>query len=317
MCGAAVKNSLPALKALMTVAAIVLLHPAGVVAAPDTSILSLACLPGKPVNETIEACTKVLSDPDIEPQTRANALVIRGDAHFRANEFDLARPDFEEARKIKDFPALTRALGQVYMVLGKTDEAAAEYTKLIDAGPATAELYSARGGAYQNAGRFDDSIADFNKVLALKPNDLLALNNRAAAYWKKGDLAAAIKDLDAVLAINPDMPIALINRCHILTRQGHFDEGLPSCDRAEQLDPNNYFLLTALGAVRYDAGQFESAIAYCNRSLKLMPRMAPALYLRALAKTKLGMEEESKADMAEAIQFQPDIVAMMARSGMK
>ena len=301
----------------LAAAGLVPLSPPHAHAAPVTEGDKAACTPQKPSQEALETCSKILALPDIDSPTRAATLIARGNIYIKFKEFDLARADWEAAQQIKDFPQLSMALGSLYINLGRSDQAIAEFTKLIDAGPPSPGLYNARGSAYQNAGRFDDSIADFNRALALKPDDLMVLNNRGAAYWKKGDLAAAMKDMDAVLAANPDMPTALVNRCQVLTRQGHFDQGRPSCDRAEQLDPDNYFLLIALGATRYDAGQFEDAISYCNRSLKLAPQNAPALYVRGLAKAKLGLADESKLDMMEAERLQPDIVEFMARVGMK
>jgi len=275
------------------------------------------CNPQDRSKEAIDACSRILSLPGLSALDRGKALLVRGFLHYGHNELDLARIDLEEAQQIIASPDISRMLANLYMALGRSDQAIAEFTRLIDAGPPTADLYGGRGAAYQNAGRFDESIADFNQVLALKPDDLSALNNRASAYWKKGDLDTALKEFDAVLAIAPDMAAALANRCMILARQGHFDQGRPSCDKAEKLTPGDSLLLISIGAAYYDAGQFESAIAYCDRGLQSMPNAAPALYIRALAEARLGRNDDSKRDMMEAERLQPDVAAYMAKVGMK
>ncbi|HEY2007549.1 MAG TPA: tetratricopeptide repeat protein [Rhizomicrobium sp.] len=286
-------------------------------AAPTTQEEAAVCVSGKPAKETIAGCTKILSLPTLDSQAHVGALLVRGDAYSLLGDLDIAAADYESAQKISYSPNVSVVLGQIYVNLGKSNQAIAEFTKIVDAGLATAQIFNLRGGAFQNAGDFDASIADFNKALLLKPDFLMAINNRAAAYAKKGDLKAALKDIDAVLAADPNMPMALANRCGLLAKDGNLELGRQSCDKAERLASDNYFILLAIGGAYYDASRFAEAVDYFSRSIRLMPQNPRALYMRGMAEAKLGKAEDSNADIMAAAQIQPDIAVFMTKSGLK
>lgn len=301
----------------MLIASLLLFPAPPCEAAPTGNEEPTTCVPGKPADEAITGCTKILSLPDIGQPERVRALLIRGDAYSSLNQLTLAAADYESAQKISYSPNVSVVLGRIYVNTGKSDEAIAEFTKIVDVGEATAQIFNLRGAAFQNAGNFDASIADFNKALFLKPDFLMAINNRAAAYAKKGDIQSALKDIDTVLATDPNMPMALVNRCGLLAREGQFDQGRPSCDKAEHLATDNYLVISGIGGAYYDAGRFEEAIGYYARSLRLMPNNARVLYLRGTAEEKLGKTEDSKADPMAAEAIQPDIAAFMTKGGLK
>lgn len=278
---------------------------------------STSCVPGKPAPETVLACTKIISLPDLPTASLREAHLIRGNAYWAASEWPLATADYEAAQKISWSPDVSTALGGLYVNLGRSDDAIKEYTKIIDAGAGTGLIYNARGAAFQNAGKYDESIADFNRAIDLMPKLLVAVNNRAAAYAKKGDYKSAIKDIDAVLAASPDQSIALVNRCMFLERDGHFDQARPVCEHALHVDPDNYFVVLGVGQVYYEQGRFADTVQYCDYSLRLQPNNPRALYTRGMAKNKLGDLAGGQVDITAAAQIQPDIVAFMAKGGMK
>jgi tetratricopeptide (TPR) repeat protein len=307
----------PAVILLILTSALLIYFPLAAEAAAGTERELTTCAAGQPAAKTIESCTKVLSLPDIDVPTRANAFVTRGDAYNTIHEWALAIADYKSAQNIKYSPNVAFVLASVDLIVGKNDDSIIELTKIINAGIATAQVFNMRGAAFQNAGKFDASIADFNRVLFLNPTDLTALNNRAAAYAKKGDYAAAVKDLDSVLATNPNMPMALVNRCQLLARDGKFDKGRASCDKAENLDRNSYMTLFGIGGANYDAKHYENAVKYYSRGLQLMPNNPMLLYARGMAQSKLGKDNESNADFSAAERIDPEIAARMATAGMK
>jgi tetratricopeptide (TPR) repeat protein len=190
-------------------------------AANTTSNEITTCASRKPVKETIDGCTKVISLPNIDEPTRRTALLIRGNAYLSANELELASADYVNAQKISYSIDVSFGLGSIYINSGKSDEAIVEFSKIIDAGEGSANVFNHRGMAFENAGKYEEAISDFNKALFLAPNLLGPLNNRAAAYAKQGNWEAATKDIDAVLSKNPDMSVALVNRCAYQAHAGN------------------------------------------------------------------------------------------------
>ena len=307
-----------ALKCLLLLGATGPLYPLTAVGITGDDQQSNVCVPGLPPKQAVDTCTKVLSLPDIDSAMRVHALLLRASAYLATHDLALASVDYETAQKITYSPNVGLALSEIDLNIGKDDEAVNELSKIVDAGNATAQIFNLRGAAFQNTGDFDASIADFNNALLLNPKFLQALTNRAAAYAKKGDYKAAVHDIDIVLTTDPNMPTALVNRCELLAKSGNFDQGRASCDKAEHLmDPNNYYMLSGLGIAYYEGQHFEEAIQYYDRSLQMHPHSASTLYLRGVAKSKLGKEEESKSDISEAERLQPGIAAQLAKEGLK
>lgn len=72
-----------------------------------------------------------------------------------------------------------------------------------------------RALAYSLLGRFDEAIADYDVALQIRPDFALALNNRAWAYYKLGRAKEGAEDVDLALRLSPGSPFALDTRAHI------------------------------------------------------------------------------------------------------
>jgi tetratricopeptide (TPR) repeat protein len=115
-------------------------------------------------------------------------------------------------------PGFHNNLGAAYARLGKTDDAASEYTAAAQLDPAKAAMYYYNLGAtLTNAGKVDEANAAFDKVLAIDPN------RADAYYWKGVNLlgkatlgkdnkmiapAGTAENLNKYLALAPDGPHA-------------------------------------------------------------------------------------------------------------
>lgn len=282
--------------------------PVSAAESPKTTNSALTeCGPGRSAKDTIDGCTAILSTPGVDNQTRRNALLIRGNAHFATRELAEALSDFRQAQAIADGIDVAYALGSTYVNSGRPNDAIIEYSKVVDAGAATAIVFNARGGAYQNANQLEASIEDFNKALFLNPSMLVAINNRAAAYAKMKNFPAALKDIETILDKEPNMPLALLNKCSIIARTTGIDAAQPWCNRANTAGAEDFFIQQGLGGAYHEAGRHREAAQHFERSIYLLPNNAYALYGRGLAREKLGMKAESQADIAEAQKMQPNI----------
>ena len=67
-----------------------------------------------------------------------------------------------------DNPAILAARGQIYLVLGRFDEAFADLDKAIAMGFQTPAVYYARGVIYEGRGQTSDAISDYKKSAKLQ-----------------------------------------------------------------------------------------------------------------------------------------------------
>ena len=69
---------------------------------------------------------------------------------------------------------------------GDFSGAAESYTRIIEIGKATDEIYNNRGMCYLNMGNTQGAVSDFTEALALEPESDVYLNNRGLAYFDSG-----------------------------------------------------------------------------------------------------------------------------------
>ena len=90
------------------------------------------------------------------------------------------------------------------MTLGKKENAAQEYQKLIDADPDEPKYYSLLIDFYMTNNEQDEAYAVLQKLLALDPNDPRANLVLASYYQRKGDDAKAYDAFSTAFS-NPDL----------------------------------------------------------------------------------------------------------------
>ena len=69
---------------------------------------------------------------------------------------------------------------------GKTEEAVAAFSRLIQAHPDYADAYESLGMVYYKMGKLDEAIEWTLKLAALRPKDSMAHTNLSVFYMKKG-----------------------------------------------------------------------------------------------------------------------------------
>jgi lipoprotein NlpI len=84
-------------------------------------------------------------------------------------------------------PATYLFRGKLYEVLGRHEEAIADFTKTTELDPNAAEAFDRRGSEWFKLGRFAGSIADFDRFIALKPSAEPGHWKRGIAYYYAGE----------------------------------------------------------------------------------------------------------------------------------
>ncbi|MEM6447107.1 MAG: tetratricopeptide repeat protein [Cyanobacteria bacterium P01_D01_bin.123] len=76
--------------------------------------------------------------------------------------------------------------GYCYQQLKESDAALADYSRVIELAPISADAYVDRGLAHGFRGEYELAIADYDKALAIEPADARAWNARGVAYCRQG-----------------------------------------------------------------------------------------------------------------------------------
>jgi tetratricopeptide (TPR) repeat protein len=143
------------------------------------------------------------------------------------------------------------------------------------------------------------------------------------AYISPGPLADSPKTaaeslaaFDELVAMSPNNPAMLNGRCYErgLTKT-NLDGALADCELSLKLRPRNSDTMDSKGLVLFQLGRYRDAIDAYDQALKATPKLAPALFVRGLAKQKLGDSAGGAADIAAAKDIKEDVLSLFHGSG--
>jgi Flp pilus assembly protein TadD len=158
----------------------------------------------------------------------------------------------------------------------------------------------------------------------------------AIAYRDEGDNASSLATLDKVLTREPrpaDVHMHDPDKLNFLATvytersltsavAGQYDDAMTDAAKALELAPGDdarfrqsrAYALTAQGLADFKTNNFAATASDCNAAFELNPKAWGALYLRGVAKKRLG-DTAGDEDIATALQADPQIADNFARYG--
>ena len=110
--------------------------------------------------------------------------------------------------------------GLANVMLGRLDEALADYDQALQLDPKHSTVLDNRGNAYAMLGDLERALADHGAAIEADPQNARAYNNRAADYMDIRDLPRALPDLDRAIDLDPDYGDAYKNRAQVRCHMG-------------------------------------------------------------------------------------------------
>ncbi len=179
--------------------------------------------------------------------------------------------------------------GAILQMLGREDEAMADFNSAIEFNPGQAFSYLNRGLIFIHRKEFRRAWDDFTRAIQADPDNSMGYVNRSGVYIKTKQYDAALKDLETALALNPRDPFAYHNRALVRKKMNQFDLAYQDSDKAiaygiealikrGMLTPDIYMLRAEYNQNR---GRYRKALADLKRALGLKPDYADAHNTRA------------------------------------
>jgi tetratricopeptide (TPR) repeat protein len=189
---------------------------------------------------------------------------------------DLGRHDDAEAAyrhaldRDPDFAAYAyNGLGTVYDDLGRYEEAEAAYRNAIDRDPDYATPWNGLGNVYADLGRYDDAEAAYRQAIDLDPDDAYAYHGLGNVYRAQGRYDDAETAYRKVIALDPEIAIAHSSLASVLRKLGREEETNEHISRARALMANESDYNQA--CIEAIAGNVEAALAHLERALTQAP----------------------------------------------
>ena len=230
-----------------------------------------------------------------------------GKAFLKEAEKLKAAQQFEPAIEkytfaIRTDPALLKAYqgrADVYGLLGKTKEQAADLGKVAQLDPAEAAHAVAAAEAYLGMDSLSTALRYVEQALRVAPKDQRALMAKAKACLRSGDLDCATRSSDLALAIKGTTDTYYL---HGIVRSATRDYKTAEFDLDKVLEWNHlyepaYVAVSEVQLALYEqysgttmkARTLEKAIEKCTRALELNPGSTDALFTRSKA---FGLQKE-------------------------
>jgi tetratricopeptide (TPR) repeat protein len=145
----------------------------------------------------------------------------------------------EQLQKSPDRDDYRYALGKTYFRAGRFKDAAAQYQKLLDKNPKSADLYLRIGECRTSARDFNGAVDSYKKAKELEPNNYLPPLLLALTYDAfLGRNEDARKSYEDVIKLQPDNVEALNNLAYLKADDGiDLDQALAYAQRARQKRP--------------------------------------------------------------------------------
>jgi Flp pilus assembly protein TadD len=136
-----------------------------------------------------------------------------------------------------DSVALHDDVAQLYLELGRPDEASAHFARSARLNPGSATAHFNLGTALTVSGRLDDAMAQFRLSLALRPDYARAHNNLASILLQRGDTDAALRHVQDAIRLEPSNIEAHTNLAAAYAAKGQFDRAVTAIESALRLTP--------------------------------------------------------------------------------
>lgn len=114
-----------------------------------------------------------------------------------------------------------------------------------------AQAYALRALGLSLIGRYDEAVADYDKSLAIEPNHAVTLNNRAWALYKMGRVGDALPDVEKSLRRDNSSPHAFDTRAHLRQARGEADGAYRDYRKAMDLGGTKMVRLYQCGLQAY------------------------------------------------------------------
>ncbi len=262
---------------------------------PDPNIFSIPTLPPPtaaarpdprmPGQDAYEEGLSLFRQGDLAGAARAFARAVgdapdRGDYH-NAYAKALIASDGPAAETIRQFEEAIRLdhgtaayvvdLARAYDKLGRGDEAAATYARVLEASPGDTNALHELAGLNLRAGRPEAALPYLKRLVAVNPDDLVVQQELGAAAEKAGDREGAKQAYEGVLQKFPQAAVTRGLLAEIFINEGRNNDAVALLRAGVEADPNAALIHRTLASALERTGNVAAAVREYREYARLNP----------------------------------------------
>ncbi len=239
------------------IAALAMIEPVD----PLNRILAAGPLLADPVRGVrIEAARMLAGVPESQmPESRRGAYRRALDEYIAAQ------------RQEADWPTANANLGNLYLRLGRFDDAVAAFHRALKLDPRFALAWVNLADAWRAQGREQEVDATLREGLARLPRSADLLHALGLAQVRKGDRTAALASLAQAARLAPDRARYAYVWAVALHSAGRRQEAIAALRDADRRHPYDLDLLGALVSFEREAGDTRAALGHARKLAEALP----------------------------------------------
>ena len=243
---------------------------------PELRIVALAMIePVDPVNRVL-AASPLLADPVRGVRIEA-ARVLAGipEAQLPESRREAFRRALDEYILVQqedaDWPMANLNMGNLYLRLGRFDEAVAAYRQALKLDPQFASAWVNLADAWRVQGREKEAEDTLRAGLAKMPRSADLLHALGLTQVRKGDKAAALESLAQAARLAPERSRYTYVWAVALHSAGRSGEALKVLREADKRHPYDVSLLGTLVSMEREAGDQKAALTHARKLAEALP----------------------------------------------
>lgn len=204
--------------------------------------------------------------------------------------------------------------GAALKLLGRYDDAIADFTLAISLDPKNPQYYCQRGNIQLRRKAYQEAVDDFTTAIERAPSYILGYEGRGQAYLGLGNAEPALADIDKALRVKPgNLQLLLLRgRANNQAKRyqaaiADFSQALNSKSKNTLLPKERATILSQRGFAFLKQNRSTEARVDVDEALKLGPRSAFALAVSGLIEEQIGHKPEAKESYARALAIEPDL----------
>ena len=255
------------------------------------------------LGEFDEANTRVERAMSIYPEW-ARPHEVRGELLLAKGELPDAADAFHKALELDPKLQRTRMkLGQVFMYMGRVDEAKALKTEFMELSQDNQDI--AKAADLEKEEKFEEAEQIYRQILTRNPDNVSAMRAWAQLGMQQERYPDAEVLLQKAVEVTPGFSRAWVDLCAVLHEQHKFDDVIESANKLIKLRPRSpeghIWLATALSS----AGHHEDALESFDKALEISPDHVGAMCGKGNACRTIGDYDGAVAAFRGSIEVEP------------
>jgi tetratricopeptide (TPR) repeat protein len=241
-------------------------------------------------------------DPASKPLLEAVLLGYLKDKPGAARDFLQ-----QEVQSRSDDPLIYHELAQVYLVLGKRDEAISALQKALSLAPGNAESALLLAETNTAAKRFDEALQLAGGVVQQHANESDTMLRAGMVFEKIEHWEEAQKAYERAVQLDSGNAIAKNNLAWLLaSRGGNIDVALSLAQDAKERLVDNVQVTATLGWIYYKKQAYKTALEYLKQCVAKDQKNATFQYELGLTYWKLGDNSQARRSLLTALTLDPN-----------